>query len=187
MADQVAGLLSPWLRRQRIFAAKPYLSGCVLDVGCGSGALAQYIDVERYYGLDRDALSLKVARTRFPKYRFEMAWPNGRTFDTVAMLAVIEHVKDPLVFLRNAALYLNDGGRIVLTTPHPSARWIHDSGSMVGLFSHTASEEHEAFLKREDVENIARVLEFQVACSRRFQFGLNQLFVLRKLGGDECS
>ena len=41
MTDQaVEGLLSPFLRQQRINAIKPYIKGVVLEVGCGSGLLA---------------------------------------------------------------------------------------------------------------------------------------------------
>ena len=41
MADQGAeGLFSPFLRSRRLKAACPYIKGRVLDVGCGTGALA---------------------------------------------------------------------------------------------------------------------------------------------------
>ncbi|MHA1567622.1 MAG: class I SAM-dependent methyltransferase [Alphaproteobacteria bacterium] len=107
MADQGReGLLSPFLRKQRSKAARPYLKGRVLDVGCGAGALAKLIDPESYVGIDIDEDPLNRARRDFPHHRFESALPEGsKKFDTVVALAVIEHVPDPSAFpnYRNAS------------------------------------------------------------------------------------
>ena len=45
MIDQgTERLLSPFLRRQRFKVARPYRSGRILDVGCGSVALVALVD-----------------------------------------------------------------------------------------------------------------------------------------------
>ena len=62
MADQGnEGLLSPWLWRKRVAAAFPHLRGKVLDIGCGSGALAEHVTAESYTGVDIDRDSLAIA------------------------------------------------------------------------------------------------------------------------------
>ena len=180
MPDQANGLLSPWLRQQRISAARPYWRGRILDFGCGIGRLADLMVPEAYVGLDTDADSLSDARRLHPQHRFASAWPNDETFDTVVALAVIEHLPEPEDFLRQAAQALAPGGRIVLTTPAPSVEWVHTAGSWLGLFSHHASEEHEHLLDRAAIMEAARAAGLRLEVFRSFLFGGNQLAVLVK-------
>src|SRR3546814_16456060 len=97
MADQGSeGRLSPFLRRQRFQAAKPFLKGRALDFGCGSGGLAALIDSERYLGVEIDPESLREAQKTYPNHSFQDTLPNDvEKFDTIISLAVIEHVSDP--------------------------------------------------------------------------------------------
>jgi 2-polyprenyl-3-methyl-5-hydroxy-6-metoxy-1,4-benzoquinol methylase len=186
MADQGSeGLLSPWLRRKRIEAALPHLAGRVLDVGCGSGALAAHVAADRYCGVDIDAESLALARRRYPDHEFREALPaSGDDFDTIVSLAVIEHVPDPARFLTElkARLGAATGSRIVISTPRPAVDWIHTAGSAVGLFSGHASEEHEELLDRPDLERAATDSGLELESFRRFLFGANQLAVFRRHG-----
>jgi 2-polyprenyl-3-methyl-5-hydroxy-6-metoxy-1,4-benzoquinol methylase len=108
MSDQVSqGLLSPFVRKQRLKAAEPYLKGKVLDVGCGSGALAGLIPTNRYLGVDIDEESLAQARQEYPQHCFQtMLPPPDPIFNTVVSLAVIEHVPNPATFLKDMAKVL---------------------------------------------------------------------------------
>jgi len=69
------GLFSPLLRRKRVAAVVPFLNGRVLDVGCGSGALARFVDAGKYLGVERDQQSLARARSDFPQHVFQAAFP----------------------------------------------------------------------------------------------------------------
>jgi 2-polyprenyl-3-methyl-5-hydroxy-6-metoxy-1,4-benzoquinol methylase len=181
MSDQgTQGLLSPFLRRQRLAAVQPWLQGSVLDFGCGSGALAQYVSAADYCGYDIDATSLANARTLHPEHRFIDAQPADGAFDTVVSLAVIEHCKDPGAFLRQLVALTRPGGRVALTTPHPAFEFAHDFGSRVGVFSHDASEEHEALLDRKALHALAASQRLEVLRYQRFLFGANQLIVLQR-------
>ncbi len=93
---------------------------------------------------------------------------------------MIEHMKEPEELLRRFRTLLADGGRLVLTTPHPSFRWVHDCGARLGLFSREASEEHETFFDDETLRDTGRRAGWIVAESRRFLLGANQLFVLTR-------
>jgi 2-polyprenyl-3-methyl-5-hydroxy-6-metoxy-1,4-benzoquinol methylase len=181
MADQGAeGLLSPFLRRKRLQAAQPYLAGRVLDIGCGSGALASLVAAEDYLGVDRDPEVLAVARERFPQHRFtDSLPPPGQQFDTVVSLAVIEHVEDPSAFLQRAADHLagHADARIVITTPHPRLEWLHDLGASLRLFSRHASEEHESLLDQAALGAHAARARLRLTGYRRFLLGANQLAV----------
>jgi 2-polyprenyl-3-methyl-5-hydroxy-6-metoxy-1,4-benzoquinol methylase len=184
MTDQAAeGLLSPYLQRRRIAAVRPYLNGRVLDVGCGSGALAGFVSPASYLGVDVDQHSLDLARARYPAHRFQHELPAaGENFDTVACLAVIEHVAEPARFLADlgARLAPSPGACVVLTTPHPAAGWLHTAGARVGLFSRHAAEEHDDLLDRARLAELALACRLRLARYRRFLFGVNQLAVLER-------
>ena len=187
MADQGAeGLLSPWLRNKRIEAARPHLRGKVLDVGCGSGALARHVAARNYVGVDIDRDSLAIAIAAFPEHEFRDTLPGADAgFDTIVSLAVIEHVPDPAGFLASLAKRLHSGpdSRIVVTTPRPSVDWVHTAGSAIGLFSGHANEEHEELLDRAELEQAATKSGLELESYSRFLFGANQLAIFRHPGG----
>lgn len=186
MADQGSeGFLSPFLRERRIRAALPYLRGTVLDFGCGSGALAAWISPANYFGMDRDAEALAAARRRFPAHRFSQELPESAAFDTIAALAVLEHLPSPAAWLLQMRRHLAPGGQIVLTTPHPSVRLVHEAGARAGLFSRAAAEEHEQMLNGADLLRLARQSGFRLVRYRRFLLGANQLAVLQPAGSGD--
>jgi len=183
MADQAAGLFSPWLRKKRIDAAMPFLAGKILDYGCGIGVLATNIEPDNYLGVDVDKKSLAIARQRYPHHRFQSAMPAANpVFDTVVCLAVIEHVLYPELLLRELTMRLCSGSNkfLVFTTPHPAVNWIHTAGAKVGLFSRHASDEHGDLLDRTRIEVLANQCDLKLSVYRRFLFGANQLAVFQQ-------
>ena len=137
-----------------------------------------------YVGVDIDAESLQTARLRHPHHNFLSELPPvGNVFNTVVALASIEHSPDPLHFLKELSGRLCPGpeSRIICTTPHPSAGWIHKAGASIGLFSRQANEEHERLLGRSDFEDMARECGLGIAQYGRFLLGVNQLCILGRL------
>jgi 2-polyprenyl-3-methyl-5-hydroxy-6-metoxy-1,4-benzoquinol methylase len=167
-------------------AVQDRLEGRVLDVGCGVGALAEQLPPERYLGIDADSESIEEARRRHPDHRFEVVsrdptWveklPLGR-FDTIVLLAVVEHLSDPEGLLGALARRLEAQGAIEVTTPAPALEWAHTLGARIGLFSAGASEEHETLIDRSGMERIAERAGLRVVGLRRFLWGANQRFSL---------
>lgn len=188
MADQLTGLLSPYLRRLRVRRAGRYLSGgAVLDFGCGIGPVANLVDPDRYLGVDVDGESLRIARSLHPTHSFvtpdEFMARSSETFDVVVALAVIEHLEDPEGWLVAMKDHLESGGVICATTPHPSFRWLHETGAWLGLCSREAAEEHNEFFDRPKLERFARSAGLEVTRYERFLLGANQLFELRVVAG----
>jgi len=183
MVDQASeGLLSPFLRRRRMAAVLPYLHGRVLDVGCGAGTLARFVESEFYVGVDRDDLSIEIAQAVFPRHEFRHSLPApNEKFDTIITLAVIEPVTSPEGILKDLASYLvaSTDVRIVCTTPHPSVDWLHDVGAAIGLFNKHANEEHEDLPDYTILKTAGSSAGLNLLKHKRFLEGANQLVVFQ--------
>lgn len=180
MADQATGIFSPWLRNRRIGIATQFITGKVLDYGCGIGTMAKLCDPRNYIGVDIDEGSLDIARTNYPRHRFENGLPDGEQFDTIFLLAVIEHFGDPLTILRDLHARLSSRGQIIITTPKDKADCIHRLGAALGLFSSSAKDEHQQLFNYERMKVLAEEAGLIVSHYESFLLRLNQLFVLKK-------
>lgn len=176
--DADRGFLTPFLHKQRVRAVLPHLRGTVLDHGCGVFSLADRVPPEEYLGVDVDDDSLETVQRRHPTHTFTRAVPEGTRYDTVASMAVIEHVPDPADYLRQLKQFLGPGSRIVLTTPHPRMERVYSLGAKARLFSPRASEEHEQLLDPRELERHAERAGLQIVHYETFLAGANQLAVL---------
>ena len=103
----------------------------VLDVGCNTGyGTLRFLPVaNRVVGVDVSPRAIEAARQRAPDGRpefivttgFELPFP-AATFDLVTSFQVLEHVPDPLAFLRELARVLQPGGTVILATPNAATR-----------------------------------------------------------------
>jgi SAM-dependent methyltransferase len=184
-ATESQGLLSPFLAGRRYKYASYFVrqKDIVIDLGCGSGRFKDYLSADaQYFGVDSEK-----RWTGNPAHLFrstvEETLPKklqSKKFTVATALAVIEHLKQPAQLFDTAYKVLSSGGRLILTTPHPIGRNIHDFGAKVGIFSGHASEEHETFLDKEDLASLAEKNGFEMTDYRRFILGMNQVAVFIK-------
>ncbi|MGV8026468.1 MAG: class I SAM-dependent methyltransferase [Anaerolineaceae bacterium] len=183
MSDQISeGLFSPSLRAIRIQKAFPFINGRVLDVGCGSGELAPFFPVEAYWGFDPDEQSINHAKEKFPQYSFSTSLPESKQkFDTIVLLAVIEHITDPAATMNFLKAYLVQSNKssIILTTPTSFTSWIHFFGAHLGLFSLEADHEHKILFNHETLTRLTDECDMELNYYKRFMLRLNQLAVFR--------
>jgi 2-polyprenyl-3-methyl-5-hydroxy-6-metoxy-1,4-benzoquinol methylase len=93
----------------------------VIDLGCGR---AQFLScLHSHTKVDGDRRLVGVEQTTFvPPDGVEIVhspfdeWSTTERFDAVVSLAVIEHVDDPVDFLRRASELAEPGGRVVIMT-----------------------------------------------------------------------
>jgi 2-polyprenyl-3-methyl-5-hydroxy-6-metoxy-1,4-benzoquinol methylase len=137
----MAILLAPGLRAELDFSVMylPYRrNGELLDIGCGSGlALQRMAELGwQVRGVDFDPAAVEIAKKKGLDVSLGMladqAFPPD-SFDAVTMSHVIEHVHDPLSFLRDCRRILKPGGHLVMVTPNTKswghqrfgANWMH--------------------------------------------------------------
>ena len=107
---------------------RPYIENKkVLDVGCWTGPLEALLEKENceVTAIDIEEEPLKIARKRFPRFKFIKAsiterLPFKTKFDSILLFMVIEHIPKGTEFesLRNLNRTLKRGGNLFLTTMH---------------------------------------------------------------------
>ena len=76
---------------------------------------------------------------------------------------------------------MKPGGRLVITTPTNFGNdVVHRAGSLIGLFSKVARDDHISIFNRKRFEVFANECGLEVELYRFFQFGCNQLVILQK-------
>ena len=67
---------------------------------------------------------------------------------------------------------------IILTTPNPYFRLIHEFGAKIHLFSNDASDDHEELISKKTMHHILKETKFKILHHKYFLFSANQLFVI---------
>jgi 2-polyprenyl-3-methyl-5-hydroxy-6-metoxy-1,4-benzoquinol methylase len=102
---------------------EPHGSNRLLDIGCGTGSLlARYRSLGWHVqGVEPNAAACALCRTRGLEVHegtvFDAPFRRG-AYDVVLANHVLEHVLDPVAFVRRAAGLLAPGGRLIAVTPN---------------------------------------------------------------------
>lgn len=117
---------------QRLFKAYViagnYVSGDVLEVGCGEGRGVSILmdHAQSFTAVDKLEHVMQDLRTKYPGGRFlSMNIPplgelKDNAFDSIVSFQVIEHIEDDEFFLREIHRVLKPGGIALITTPNRS-------------------------------------------------------------------
>jgi SAM-dependent methyltransferase len=184
-------LLAPLIRRQRTAMVTPWIRGDVLEIGCQDAATLEQPTSElgRYVGTDIDEVALARARERYPDREFRCCDVESddlgfrEEFDTVLLVALIEHILNQRHLLEQCKRALRPGGHVVLTTPTPFGNdVVHRLGARVGLFHRTVEDVHVVIYDRRRLKAAATLVGLTLERHHYFQLRCNQLAVLRKPG-----
>ncbi len=112
-------------RAKRVFQHLPPKAGDMLDVGCARGHLMALAKEARWqvWGVEPDENTAREARKVGPIY--DNLAEVDRAFDLVASVHVLEHMSDPLAFLRQKAELIKPGGEMLIVFPYYNYRTPH--------------------------------------------------------------
>jgi len=174
-----------FLQRWRINKVRPYLSqgSRVLDIGCFDGVLSKQVTgLGEYVGIDPDTESqVQNEKAQIIKGWFPNDLPDARPFDAITMLAVLEHIptEQQKPFAENCAKYLKAGGYLLITVPSPIVDRILDVLMFLKIVDGMETEQHYGFDVRQ-TPSIFSSAGLRLIAARKFQVGLNNLFVFQK-------
>jgi SAM-dependent methyltransferase len=157
----------------------------ICDVGCADGAIFGLITgLGESVGIDPDLDSENMPvlpDVKFYRGLFPGALPGPILFDAITLLAVLEHVstdqQTPLA--RACAEHLKPDGRLIITVPSPAVDHVLAFLRALRLIDGMALEQHYGF-KSNQTPAIFSPYGFELIVHRRFQLGLNNLFVFRR-------
>ena len=172
------------LQKWRVRKARRWIpaGARVLDIGCHQGELLRGLGDQIGPSVGYDPLARACAEPNFrlvPKL-FPLPSPyEDASFDVVVMLATLEHIHDKEPFAREFFRILRPGGRVIITVPSHWVDGIIHTLCRLGLADGMSLDEHHGFDPR-TTPDIFGQGGFTLERWRRFQLGLNNLFVFRK-------
>jgi SAM-dependent methyltransferase len=141
----------------------PIHAGPILEIGCGKGIVVEHL---RNNGIDCDGVELADAQplksieghittatdaTMLPEYQ-------RQKYQTILLLDVIEHLENPIDFLKALSEKFVNLSKIVITVPARQELWSN----------YDSYQGHYKRYSLEDLDDIASTLEWQLNSSRYF-------------------
>lgn len=187
-------MVGTYTRRTRYEAVRLWLRGDVLDIGCGPAYLARFVATGRIYvGIDgreelietlqqeyHDLSTLKFHCVNIENENSLSIRTLYTSFNSITLLAVMEHLRNLKSILSLCTKMLADGRTLVFTTPTRG-------GDKIGRFllKHLSSQKvvpfpHVKIYDKRSLKTLLESFNFRVDIYRKFECGMNQLFVCSK-------
>lgn len=187
-------LLSKYITKARLSRVTQYLGNEICDIGCGNGELVDYLpmNVHRLVMIDRSPNRRQFVEAQMAKKKIngqfvqaditsEAFCSSMEPFETVVIAALLEHLNSPKIAFKHIFNLLKPNGKIVITTPSLMGGIVHSYASLLYLTNREAALEHHKFYNRRSLKQMLVQQGFVMEYYKRFQVGLNQIAVGRKL------
>ncbi len=161
---------------ERLRAVSPYLKGRLLDIGCGDNEL-----VRRYgHGVGVDVYDWGGGALILPdcsRLPFQ-----DRSFDTVTILAALNHIPNRAQVLKEVHRLLAEDGRLLITMINPVISYV--GHRFIWWWSEDKERGMEpgevyGFWNRDLIALVGRG-GFKLALHKKFVYCLNNLFIFQK-------
>lgn len=155
-------LFEKLLQNFRFNRVKNLLIGDVLDFGGNQGELNPFV------------------KGNYTIVNYDHSPMEGKQFDTIVFLAVIEHIDVSEVYLifDKFSKHLKKRGKILITTPTPKSKWILELLAAIGILDKQNIDEHKHYWDKKDIVDLANKNGFKVIEYKNFQLGFNQFVIM---------
>jgi len=136
----------------------------VLEIGCGQGSFL--LSIRNKYGGDPVGLELnqhavaEAVSNGLKVYNRDLAGfalEHGEVFDVICLFQVLEHIAEPVQFLRRTLSMLKPGGRLIVCVPDNDALINQDKENPLNLPPH-----HMGMWNKPSLRFLAKVLQIDV-------------------------
>jgi 2-polyprenyl-3-methyl-5-hydroxy-6-metoxy-1,4-benzoquinol methylase len=192
-ADGFPSLLITYREHQRMIERlKPASGQKVLDIGCSSGSMLNYL-AARYgckgTGMDISAESVQAAKSRNPHQNeysvgsAEHPLPfQDEQFDVVICMDVLEHVEKPFAAVREIFRVLKPGGNAIIHVPVTDIKWSMDwfalslNRKAFEKWIRAAGHDYNVMLSRSEIEKAVIDAGLKISYSQRFNSFFQNIF-----------
>lgn len=163
-------------RRVHLLISKIKKNKSILDVGCGYGF---FIKELKKMGLkasgveiskERRSIARKMSNENIFNFRIDGKRRIHKKFDVVTLFHVLEHVKDPINFLTDLRMYLNNNGRLLIEVPNLNFYLMSLSDAYKDFFWQSAHISYFTPKILVDVLNEAGYKNIKVSGVQRYSF-----------------
>jgi ubiquinone/menaquinone biosynthesis C-methylase UbiE len=157
----------------------------LLDVGCGwDYRLLKTVEpfIGSGVGIDFKVRDMESTKIKTVRMRLTGQLPfESESFDIVTMLAVLEHLSDPLHMIAETKRVLKKGGRLVLTVPSKIAKPILEFlAYRLHIVSEVEVKDHSQYFNYRDLRELLCYSGLTIEQHRYFQMGMNNYCVAIK-------
>lgn len=170
------------LEEERVRAIAPYVEGRLLDIGCGRNMLVKMHKAERGDGVGVGVYDYGGGAA-IVEDSSNLPFQDG-AFDTVVFAACLNHIPYRLETLREAHRVIGRDGRLIITMINPVIGFlVHKIWEVQkrGLDVERGMKKGEAYgLWSSDVLALSEEAGFRMLHHKRFDYGLNHIYVMKK-------
>ncbi len=158
----------------------------LLDVGCGNGffLVAAQEKCKTCYGSEFSALNREKSRrnTGLPIYPDPLDKFPEKDFDIITAFDVIEHIENPLQFMKDAKKLLKEGGYLMLFTPNFDSFSIRVMKSYSSIVDPT---EHLILFNHNSLKKLGDIIGLQIVYIATRGLDINSILSYQSFLGEE--
>lgn len=175
-----------WFRYKKVIKHIPKNS-MVCDIGCGTDAsFLKSISwhSKKSIGFDKKVEDHKDSRYELKKLKVFRDIPlKKESYGIVTMMAVLEHLSDPQIILNESYRILKKGGKLILTTPTPSAKPVLEFLAFkLQLIDKSEIKDHKNYFWPTEIKEMLLKSGFEEKNIKNyfFELHLNSLIIAQK-------